>query len=348
MPAFLSRVAPVSEEAPESATSVGSLPWQNRAPSSFAELFRRHYTEIKAAREGAAGPGYLVVVIQHEDLFVGHGCVTLGDRDASHVFVVGRHPRTDVRLAADPSVALRHLVVRLTLDAARRPTLRVIDLHTGQGFVVEGAGTCTSAVTDGEMAVRLGTYALLFVPLPRETESWPETPEQAEAIRPRTVVRDLRSEGGAGLTGAGVDEGPSVRIVPGASVLGAAADQPRDGEVVATLAIGGPAGETVYALGASQLERGVLVGRYARCDVDGTVFPHAEAVSRVHLLLLREGDDVIAIDVASTNGILINSMETRSGRLAPRCTIELGAGNVAHWQLTAAWPTRSPPDLHLN
>ena len=149
MPSFLSRVAPVEEEAPGAAVHVAPLPWQNRAPLPFSELFRSHYAAIRAARMAAIGPGYLVLVVRGEDHFIGHGCVTLGGSEASHTLVVGRHARADISLASDPSVALRHLVVRVRLDSDRRPILRVIDLHTEYGFLVDGVGSCSAAITDG-------------------------------------------------------------------------------------------------------------------------------------------------------------------------------------------------------
>ena len=34
-------------------------------------------------------------------------------------------------------------------------------------------------------------------------------------------------------------------------------------------------------------------------------------LSRVHLLLVRDGDDVVAIDTASTNGTLVGGRERR-------------------------------------
>lgn len=344
MPAFLSRVAPFAEEAPDSATSVNSLPWQNRAPWSFAELFHYHYAGLRTVLDGSAGPGYVVTVIHHEDRMLGHGCVTLGDPEASHTIIVGRHERSDIRLV-DPQIALRHLVLRITLGPERRPMVRVIDLHTGHGFVVEGVGACSSVRTDSDLAIRLGSYTLMFLPLPVDGRPWPETPEEALASRPRPVLRDCRL-----LPEALVDASePSLTVLPGASLLGAACAEPRAGDVVATLTVVGPHGETVHRLTAAQLDSGVLVGRYPRCDVDGRGFAHAEALSRVHLLLLADGGDVVAVDVASTNGILINKLETRVGHLAAQCTIELGSGNVAHWRLTDAWQRRTPPvDRKLN
>ena len=44
-------------------------------------------------------------------------------------------------------------------------------------------------------------------------------------------------------------------------------------------------------VGRSALERGVLVGRYSRCDV-GVRAQEDSRLSRVHLLIVRDGDEV--------------------------------------------------------
>ena len=55
-----------------------------------------------------------------------------------------------------------------------------------------------------------------------------------------------------------------------------------------------------YLLSLDQLDRGVLLGRYDRC---GVKLSQVDGISRVHLLVIRSGDGVLAIDTASTNGL---------------------------------------------
>lgn len=53
------------------------------------------------------------------------------------------------------------------------------------------------------------------------------------------------------------------------------------------------------ALGASALERGVLVGRADRCASILT----ASRISRVHVLVIAIDGQVVAVDTGSTNGV---------------------------------------------
>src|SRR5690606_2815318 len=55
-------------------------------------------------------------------------------------------------------------------------------------------------------------------------------------------------------------------------------------------------------VGARAIHRGILLGRYERCDVDGSKLLTSESISRVHLLVVEVSDRVYAIDTASTNG----------------------------------------------
>ena len=58
------------------------------------------------------------------------------------------------------------------------------------------------------------------------------------------------------------------------------------------------------AVGAAAASRGILLGRYSRCDA-AELFEH-ETISRTHLLLLRVDETLYAIDTASTCGSFVD------------------------------------------
>src|SRR6185436_13232851 len=89
-----------------------------------------------------------------------------------------------------------------------------------------------------------------------------------------------------------------------------------------------------YQVHAADLERGLLIGRYERCAFGA----EDDRLSRVHLLLLRDGDQVWAIDTASSNGTTAGGSAIRQIRLGARAELDLGAA------VTLRWSAETPPD----
>jgi pSer/pThr/pTyr-binding forkhead associated (FHA) protein len=80
-----------------------------------------------------------------------------------------------------------------------------------------------------------------------------------------------------------------------------------------------------YRLGAASLERGILVGRYARCELATAAGAALEsALSRVHLLLVRENEVTLAVDTASTNGTTIGGKKRRGAMVSDGDVLNLG------------------------
>jgi hypothetical protein len=67
-------------------------------------------------------------------------------------------------------------------------------------------------------------------------------------------------------------------------------------------------------LPAADIEAGVLIGRSERCTDGGLRRVLDGNISRVHVLLLREGDEVIAFDLCSTQGTYENGTNVRRHR----------------------------------
>lgn len=66
----------------------------------------------------------------------------------------------------------------------------------------------------------------------------------------------------------------------------------------------------------ADLDGGVLIGRSERCTDGGLRRVLDGNVSRVHALLLREGDDVIAFDLCSTQGMYLDGRAVRRHRIS--------------------------------
>ena len=84
----------------------------------------------------------------------------------------------------------------------------------------------------------------------------------------------------------------------------------------------------------ADLERGVLVGRYERCQLGAS----DDKMSRVHLLIIRDGQLTWAIDTASTNGTKVSGEPVRRAPLTEGTTLELGK------QITLRWQASGPED----
>jgi hypothetical protein len=77
------------------------------------------------------------------------------------------------------------------------------------------------------------------------------------------------------------------------------------------------------------LERGILIGRYDRC---GLSFDGLSELSRVHLLLVRIGGEVWAIDTASTHGVRRGEGKIPATVLGDRDALVLAKVLEIDWQ----------------
>jgi len=84
-----------------------------------------------------------------------------------------------------------------------------------------------------------------------------------------------------------------------------------------------------YRLSRESLDRGVLLGRYERCAIPALELGR---VSRVHLLLVRVGEEVLAIDTASTNGTWNGGKKVETLLLGESDQLSLGRTLHLHWR----------------
>lgn len=263
--------------------------------------------------------------------------------------VLGSHDRCDLVLSNDPGVWLRHmaaLCVRLEDDTVG---LRLIDLKTDLPFFLDDDTARWSVLARGPFAMRLGRHVVCGFPI-GPAESGSAQPAAPPAAKPALTqhsggVRDPHATGvlETGLSISSVALPADARSVPGPNELSsflpsAPVSQIQDllgpsaspDHVRVTLERGGM-GASVE-LPADALEAGVLLGRALNCFDGGLRRIFCEAISRAHVLIVRDRDGVFAFDLCSTNGTRVGGQRIRRHRLSDAgTTLELGKKVVFRW-----------------
>jgi hypothetical protein len=219
--------------------------------------------------------------------------------------VIGRHSRADVVLPHDEEVSLRHLLATAYLLARAdggRPdvALRLLDLRATLPILLEDGTERRSIVATGPLCVRLGSYVLAAFPVHQgnlevagdahlDPSGMAQPAIRSEPLPPKETSRAWRTS--------------EIFVLPRSSQISqimerAGAQEPKGARV--TLEREGRA--ATASLAESELANGVLVGRAEKCADHGMRALLTERISRVHLLLLAEGERVIAYDLCTTNG----------------------------------------------
>jgi len=146
-----------------------------------------------------------------------------------------------------------------------------------------------------------------------------------------TASDDELSDREASFTGR--RRGTSITSLPG-PLFTEQTETSRGSRIVAHLVL--PQGEEATAaelpLTRASLDRGVLLGRYDRCDNADVGALTAERVSRVHALLIRVDGRIWVIDTASTNGLFHRGERRRQVELPADRPAEFGlARGVVRW-----------------
>jgi hypothetical protein len=294
-------------------TSIASL-GPPAAPLGPRPSFLAAFDRLCALAEAAAGPALAVAAVDTRARVVDASLVP--DRGA---LIIGRHTSCGLRLEHD-AVALRQIAI---LARAEGESLRahVWDLNTGAPFSTENAERVSALVADGPVYVATGEYALWIVPvallqrLPdRAKEAWDSLPPRRTLDRRDADSPPPAWEWTAPVPERGklVDEVTHVTMCAAPLLLGDGAE-PEVGWGCVRLQSGSE--KVRRQISAERLERGVLVGRYARC---GLTIGGLDRVSRVHLLLVRIGEEVWAIDTASTHGTERRGQRISAVVLEPR------------------------------
>jgi hypothetical protein len=300
------------------------------------ESFFVAYDRLALLAGVSPAPGFVVAAVDPRARVIASLC--LADRDA---LVLGRHTQCGIRLDAD-TVSLRHVVALVRFEEGR-PLLRLWDLRTGVPFITEDQRPNGAVSADGPLYVSIGGYALWFVPT---ASAWSGGPEAAwRALPPRSFI-DRREHDARPLADPPRIQPYAAMPANDANPRGLREPHTMVTSLLPPLLMGeGPEPEVGWGelrlvssarrerrtVSAERLEQGLLIGRYERC---GVMVSEDHRISRVHLLLVRIGGEVWAIDTASTNGVRRDQIRFSAGVLRDADQLALGADVELAWRRT--------------
>lgn len=274
--------------------------------------------------------------------------------------VFGSHPRCDVKFAPGDDVCVRHMVATCFNLGEGSFGLRLMDLQTSIPFFVDDEIPRRSIVVSGPLLVRVGKHVVGGIPVgpraslkPLEVSSCgiSEPPERATdtgtpardrgpihiGASPRVGVPPIL----AGPVAEGITtshrfargEISHITSVRPVSHIEDLSPKAKAGHVRITLQSYDRS--AAVELPEQALEDGVLLGRADNCLDRGLRAVLSTHISRTHLLLLRDGDDIFAMDLCSTNGTRHGGQRVRR-ILIPTQGIALTLGP----ELTMIWHPR--------
>ena len=309
-------------------------------PPAFEFLFVQHYAAIREAIARHDEPGFLAMAI---DARGPQGTLWLRGDGALRTGIIGRHGECDLFVPGDDAMSLRHAVVLV-----RDGRVRVLDLRTENGFDDESGRRLRGVVADGPLFLTLARTRVFLLPTGDGGPPWGADAAVHWAALPSRVFGDARpvaeQDGGARVPHlvrlaralrAPRADGREATITAVRGAVGSDDDFCRlaaeGDEISGHLTLTDGISRATISVGRSATERGVLLGRYDRCDVPAFVKSH-EGISRVHALLIRDGDEIHLVDCASTNGIQVDGRATPCRALGHRSEILLGRSIDASWE----------------
>ncbi|HYO69108.1 MAG TPA: FHA domain-containing protein [Archangium sp.] len=298
-------------------------------PLEMREAFIAAHGWLSGLAREAQRPSVLVAAVDEHARVV--DAVELG---AGHSLVIGRHTGCGLWLECD-SLSLRHLVAHARPAAPGTPPLLWLwDLHTGRPFMTEDGQFNAAVRTQGPLYAAVGPYALLFIPLSGPGEApWPARAEAAWSALPPRRFLDQRSAEAAPLPRPRrrrLDGRPYQTDVCRQGALLTLSEPGERESPWAELRLEWEGRVERHFLSRERLGQGVLLGRYERCGI--RLSQGLGSLSRVHLLLVRLGEEVLAIDTASTNGTRRGQMKIETTRLDEQDSLVLGSRLRLHWR----------------
>ena len=327
------------------------LPAPTATRRSFEQEFRRHYPAIRGLLDRHRQPG-LGLVVASGDRLEGTAWVPAEPNGLNPV-IVGRHNSAEVFLPSDPSLSLRHLAVLLSADDEGPVRFRVLDLRTAAAFEDEHDQRLGALESAGPAFVRCAAFAILLFPTAAADEPWPEDADAGWARIPERVYLESASADPSAWSRPGVvatrwepargaDDTRSTRVftfpgpdflTPSGGGLDAWTAPVAAGSARGELRLRSASGGGSLLLGAEDARRGVLIGRYERCDGHGLPCLDQPFLSRVHLLVIESAGAFWVIDTASKNGTYDAEGRVRCARLVPGRPLSLAGLVRLEW-----WP----------
>ena len=299
--------------------------------------FERHYGDIRRLWSGYTRQGVLVLAFDRRHGLLGEVWLK-ASLDRPRAAIVGRHSMCDLMVTSEHvSVALRHLAIVTQAVSHDDICVRVFDLNTSVGFGVEDGRSLQGVSSDGPMFLRVGAVDLMLLPTPAGFELPEDAATTYQTLPPRVFIdervgraeyRPRRApvpapERVPGQTSVRMGQGP---MMVAQGLLGAG-ERP-----AGHLVVRGGGGVLRQPMGPAALKRGVLVGRYPRCEFGSMEASDDSKLSRVHLMVVDTGDGPVAVDTASTNGTMVDGRELRLCRLVDGEPITLAGAVELVWQ----------------
>ena len=320
------------------ATSFAFVPNDSFSSLDPQELFVGHYEAIRRSCQNYTRAGVLIFGMDQTAVPLGELWLDAED-SGPRAGVIGRHSECDLVIPASHiSVSLRHIVVLVRRYSPGKVQIEVVDLATGEGFADEQGQTRHSVTSEGPMFLRIGTVSLFFMTTPGLFSGKESAQAAYRKLPPRMFVdeTDFKERTQLRVIDSKEDSLPPsreqtrVRSKVG-PVFGSLTLCERDETPVAAISYRVDRNRVVRSVGKTALSRGVLIGRYSRCHLGPKVDSEDSRISRVHLLIMQHGDEVIAVDTASTNGTKINGDYCKFKILSEGDEIDMGEGVKLLW-----------------
>jgi FHA domain len=311
--------------------------WPTPPRPDFREAFLGNYGAIRSQVAGLSGPGVVMAAIGPSG-FEGSAAVSASS-ETINVLTVGRHGRSGLFLSGDPSMSLRQgAVIVYPLVSGEGVRFRILDLRATLPFEDESGTRFEALEANGPVFLRSGRC--LFFVFPREAGAspWPATAEAAwEAMPERTCLEEVGVDGAGGRPEGLLAPRPDRVQTVVLSLPGPFLERERllhEGESPrGQLVVRSQDGEMTLVLGAAAVARGVLLGRYERCDGSERPVLSSPSISRVHALVIELAGKLYVVDAASTNGVWRGGERVPQARLMSGELVAL-AGSVATLEWT--------------
>lgn len=312
----------------------------------FASLFAIAWPDLRRLVLGFGETGVAVVAVDLVKRRVA-GTLALAARiGRANAAIIGRHGQCDLFLHADPTLALRHMVlIAHPQTTSGEVTYRLVDLRTQTAFTDEGGRRLESLTASGPTFVQVGSYALFFLDTSDAPTAWPEDPREAwQCVPERVYVEETAAEpdrwkrgrqGGGKASQAGLAAGTGVVDSWGRQSVTLVQTQPGpararldlstdDDPATGALKLSSAGRTQTLSVGHGSARSGLLVGRYERCDTRGASVLAHHGISRVHALVIEIEGVMYAIDTGSTNGIFAGETNVRIAPMAQGASLVLG------------------------
>lgn len=290
--------------------------------------------------------GYRLFWVHGRDL----GWIDLEASPANYA-VLGYHEQCDLQLPRRPQIGNRQLLASCFLLSDGTPVLRLLDLHSGHPFTIEGQPRQSICVS-GPLLIGLGDCALGCVPLPEfhqmegllgDGQELPPYSMSEADVPPEEPPKERSRPGGPkDKFDKSKPRHTHITILPRSRRLEDAVAEPRALTPILSPASPGHARLTLkrqqravsVEISEADLYAGVLIGRSDSCLDRGLRAVLSGQISRLHLLLMAEQRRVYAMDLCSTNGTWWKDKRVRRVQLLDDGMRLVLSGNDSKVELT--------------